>query len=538
MSGVVLTPDQLKEFKPDSGVKLTASDMKDFVPENGNRATSSPPSPPKSRSWSDVPKEALKNAVPSLGKTAENIGSALLHPVDSIESTVRGLSGGLDLFLKAMDLHPSKLYRDPGEYQKDVAVARSLLHHLSGRYGSEEAIKNTLATDPAGALLDASALLSPASGLLRKAGLPGAAEIAEKVTQAPVALAAKGVKAAGKVAGKGMAQTLGRMTGTSAESVAASLKGMPGFLRQMRGTGATEEEISNAGVQRLSRLKGENSDAYEKDLEAIGNSPLSTDPFVKKYVDKMKKERVSSVAGKNLDFSNSSLGPKGPSQLQEAHKLFRKAWNAKNMGFQDVVVMKHQLQNLLDETPYKSRARAVMTHIVKAVDDVLKQHPSYAKLTADYQRRKRVIDQMEKAFSLTTDKKRLNTRTILTKMQTIGRSHSQYGRDLVGKFDPSGNLQAQMYGLEMKPWFRRGMEAPLLWGEGGAAATGALSHSAALPGTGLGLIGLSSPRLVGEAGNLLGKTARGASALAERSRLPASGLLALLEEQGALANGQ
>jgi hypothetical protein len=154
-----------------------------------------------------------------------------------------------------------------------------------------------------------------------------------------------------------------------------------------------------------------------------------------------------------------------------------------------------------------------------------------------YQAQSNVIDQIEKAFSL-KQAGRKNVQTILTKMQTHGRRHNQFARDLLEKLDPSGDISSQMYGLEMKPWFRRGMEAPLLWGEGAAGVTGGLAHSATLPGIGLGLIGASSPRIVGEAGNLLGKAGRGASALAGRSRLPASGLLALLEEEGALGNGQ
>ena len=514
--------------------------MKDFVPDG--KSPKRPPPSPQSRSWSQVPGEALKNALPSLGKTAENIGTALLHPLDSAESAVRGLAGGLDLFLKAMDLHPSKLYRHPEEYQKDVAVARSLLHHLSGRYGSEKAIKNTLATDPAGALLDASALLSPASGLIRKAGLPGAAEMAAKVTQAPVALATKGVKAAGKMAGKGVAQILGKTTGAGPEAVAESVAGRPGFVRQMRGDASEEEDLANEAVRRLGQLKGERSAKYDEALKGLGNDPLSTEPMARNYVEVMKKMGVKAPGGKTLDFSKSSLGfDEGLPKLQSAHTLFRDAWMKKNIGLQEAVVLKHQVGNLLDSTTPGSRAHMVLTKLVKGIDVVLRQHPGYRKMNLSYHAQDRVIDQLEKAFSLKSGK-RMNVQTILTKMHTHSKRKNEFSRALMDKLDPTGDLQARMRGMMMKPAFRHGMTGTwgtgILTGEGVLGGAGLYGHSAALPGIGLAALGLTSPRLVGEAGNLLGKAGRGAGVLADRSRLPASGLLAILEEEGAFANGQ
>ena len=542
MSGIVLSPDQLKEFKPDPGIKLTPEDMKDFVPEGGAQKASPASSSPQKRKWSQVPGEALKNALPSLGKTAENIGSSLLHPLDTVEAGVRGLSGGLDLFLKAMDLHPSKLYRHPEEYQKDVAVARSLLHHLSGRYGSEDAIKNTLATDPAGALLDASALLSPASGLLRKAGLPGAVSVADRVTQAPVALAVKGAKKGTQLAGKGVAQVLGKTTGAGAEAVAESVKGRPGFVELMRGGPQEEEDLANKALARLAQLKMERSQKYDAALKDLGNPLLSTEPMARNYVNVMKKMGVAAPGGKTLDFSKSSLGfDEGLPKLEAAHQLFRDAWMKKNVGLQEAVVLKHQVGNLLDSTKPGSRAQMVLTKLVKGIDDVLKQHPGYRKMNLEYQAQSNLISQLEKAFSLKSANRK-NIQTILTKMHTHSKRKNDFSRALMEKIDPNGDLAARMRGMMMKPAFRHGMTGTwgtgILTGEGVLGGYGLYGHSVALPGVGLGALALTSPRLVGEAGNLLGKGGRMVGSLAKRSRLPASGLLALLEEEGALTNGQ
>ena len=493
---------------------------------------------PTSNSWGSVAEGAIKNALPSMGHAAESIGSAIIHPLSTLESTVRGASGGLDLAMKAAGLHPSQLYHSPDEYQKDVSVARSMMNHLSGRYGSEDAIKNTLATDPAGALLDASALLSPASGLLRDAGLPQVGAMADKLTQAPVNAAMAGTKVLAKKAGQGVAQVLGKTTGAGPEAVAESVDGRPGFVKQMRGDAGAEEDLANTAVQRLGQLKMDRSKKYETARSALGNPELSTEPMVKNFVDRMTKENVSVGDAKKLDFSKSSLGyDEGLPQIENAHKLFRSAWQKKNIGLQDAIVLKHQVANLLDSTKPGSRAYAVLTDLTKGVDKVLKQHPEYRKMSLEYAAQSKHIDQLEKAFSLKSGK-RQNIQTILTKMHTHSKRKNEFSRDLIDKLDPSGDLQAQMRGMMMKPVFRHGMSGTWIGPSIGLDVGGAgLAHSA-LPLAGLLPLLATSPRLIGEAGNLAGKTGRAANTLTGRSLVPSSALGALLNEEGNNPNDQ
>ena len=492
---------------------------------------------PTSKSWGSVAEGAIKNALPSLGRTAENVGSALMHPLDTVEGIVRGASGGLDLAMKAAGLHPSQLYHSPEEYQKDVATAHQMMNHLKSRYGSEDAIKNTLATDPAGALLDASAILSPASGMFRKAGLPGASDVASAVTQAPVTAAIAGAKGLARKAGQGVAQVLGKTTGAGPEAVAESVAGRPGFVNQMRGDAGTEEDLANTAIQRLGQFKMDRNKKYESARAALGNPELSTEPMVQNFVDRMNKEKVSVGDAKKLDFSKSSLGyDEGLPQIENAHKLFRSAWQKKNIGLQDAIVLKHQVGNLLDSTKPGSRAYAVLTDLTKGVDKVLKQHPAYRKMSLEYAAQSKYIDQLEKAFSLKSGK-RQNIQTILTKMHTHSKRKNEFSRDLIDKLDPTGDLQAQMRGMMMKPAFRHGMSGTWIGPSIGLDVGGAgLAHSA-LPLAGLLPFLSTSPRLVGEAGNLAGKAGRAVKALSDRSNIPASALGALLNAEGNNENG-
>jgi hypothetical protein len=493
--------------------------------------------PVSAPSWGSVAESSLKNALPSLGRTAENVGSALMHPLDTVEGIVRGASGGLDLAMKAAGLHPSQLYHSPEEYQKDVATAHQMMNHLKSRYGSEDAIKNTLATDPAGALLDASAILSPASGMFRKAGLPGASDVASAVTQAPVTAAIAGAKGLARKAGQGVAQVLGKTTGAGPEAVAESVAGKPGFVNQMRGDAGTEEDLANTAIQRLGQLKMDRNKKYESAQAALGNPELSTEPMVQNFVDRMNKEKVSVGDAKKLDFSKSSLGyDEGLPQIENAHKLFRSAWQKKNIGLQDAIVLKHQVGNLLDSTKPGSRAYAVLTDLTKGVDKVLKQHPEYRKMSLEYAAQSKYIDQLEKAFSLKSGK-RQNIQTILTKMHTHSKRKNEFSRDLIDKLDPTGDLQAQMRGMMMKPAFRHGMSGTWIGPSIGLDVGGAgLAHSA-LPLAGLLPFLSTSPRLVGEAGNLAGKAGRAVKALSDRSNIPASALGALLNAEGNNENG-
>jgi hypothetical protein len=108
--------------------------------------------------WSDVPSEAISNLPSSAVKLAGGIANAVIHPVDTVLGLHSIASGA------AQSLLPESL--QPDSRLKDRQAASAAFDALKVRYGSEEALKNTLAHDPSGALMDVATVAMPVAGKL------------------------------------------------------------------------------------------------------------------------------------------------------------------------------------------------------------------------------------------------------------------------------------------------------------------------------------------------------------------------------------
>ena len=106
---------------------------------------------PQPRSWSDVPREAVGNLLPSAGRFARSIVEPLAHPIKTVEGISRVARGGL------------------GINPEDAPAWEATKRFFVDRYGSEDALKNTIATDPVGFAADVSTVLTGGGALAAKA---------------------------------------------------------------------------------------------------------------------------------------------------------------------------------------------------------------------------------------------------------------------------------------------------------------------------------------------------------------------------------
>lgn len=121
--------------------------------------------------WGEVGKSALKNAPQSAANVAKGIASAAYD--------LRGIvTGEGTAFLQGLNSLGDALH---GGLQKAGIVNKTeipdqsakfdaLMDALKARYGGTEAIKKTIATDPAGVVMDVLGVVQPVSGLVGKAG--------------------------------------------------------------------------------------------------------------------------------------------------------------------------------------------------------------------------------------------------------------------------------------------------------------------------------------------------------------------------------
>ena len=117
---------------------------------------------PGELSWLDVPGQALKNAPASAWRLAQNLGEAIMHPVDTARAV-----GDVVVGLK----RKGQRYFDPAlPVEPEEAAADALIQYGKDRYGSEEGLKRTLAYDLVGALADGSTLLTGGAGAAKGLG--------------------------------------------------------------------------------------------------------------------------------------------------------------------------------------------------------------------------------------------------------------------------------------------------------------------------------------------------------------------------------
>jgi len=127
------------------------------------------PFAPKKRSWMDVPGEALSNIPSSAANLAKGLYQAVTNPAQTVSGAMDVAAGGLQNALpKSVVNFVNQFETNPEAAQRAVQAANAAGGMVKERYGSADAIKNTLATDPVGAAGDLSLLLSGGAGVAAK----------------------------------------------------------------------------------------------------------------------------------------------------------------------------------------------------------------------------------------------------------------------------------------------------------------------------------------------------------------------------------
>jgi hypothetical protein len=112
------------------------------------------PVQPQGMSWSDVPGQALRNAPQSAVNLGKAIAQPFLHPIDTALSLGR-LAGGVgSKIVGAADAASEAVggpsLQEPWQKQSAEAPLNAVGGFIKDRYGSVDALKKTLATDPVG----------------------------------------------------------------------------------------------------------------------------------------------------------------------------------------------------------------------------------------------------------------------------------------------------------------------------------------------------------------------------------------------------
>jgi hypothetical protein len=470
-----------------------------------------------------VAEEAVSGFGASAKREAMAIWDAVSSPIETAK-TVGQLGYGI-----LQNTLPDEVVQLIGEDEESQQLASAVGEYVADRYGGIENIKRTVATDSAGFMADLAGVLSGGATIAAKVVATAAkAGRGAKLARVPAALEkfaknasridpiTSGLLVAGKIAKVGnkkliapaVATTLSFTSGTGREAVSQAYKaGKEGgdavkrFRDSLTGKADPTEVVANARFN-LDILYKQRRKNYLEGKANLKDINLSLSPVLSKLAEFQNKRTTNA--------STIEAAEKAAEILQRAEKQ-----NYKSLA--DFDELKRTLNS--EAMNYTGEARSALSEMAelvrKSIDDV---DPNYGKVMKSYENASKIIQEIEKALSVGNNK---TAEVALKKLLTSMRDgvSTNYGQRLNLAQELEGvtggkKFMSQLAGQELSSVVPRGLQGRVTsaLATGGAAygvGAGMLSPSSLLP------LALASPRFVGEASQLAGRTARRAQQAAQ-----------------------
>jgi len=207
---------------------------------SGQNAPPPKKAPPK-RSLFGAAVEAIPNIPSSAAEFATGLYTAVTNPIETAGTLLDIAAGGLKT--GAQKALPKNVYNfindldaNPQAAERAMRTAQQFGGQMADRYGTYDAIKNTLATDPVGFAADMSTLLSGGSSVAARAGRTGPAGALNKMAQVtnPVNVLKPAGRAVAKAAGRAPLKIANVMAPKSAAYMEAAEGRAPELIAQLR----------------------------------------------------------------------------------------------------------------------------------------------------------------------------------------------------------------------------------------------------------------------------------------------------------------
>ena len=505
----------------------------------------------ENRTWGDAAKEGLVNIPGSAVNVVKNIGTALFNPIDTLEGVADVVTGyGIDNNVFGMgdgfeaksqeNIKKIDLAINDAQSKGDLARVKRLqearvkfeglsksytdksgnmTQMIKDRYGSEQAIKNTIATDPFGLALDATGVGGVARQTARLAGKAG--KVGNAVGKAtdfidPIANLGGGVKAIGRGAGALLdtatarvgSQAFGGALRAGADSAQSFLtrKQNPskGFVEQMRGKIDDTELVELAQRKLSDAIKSKNA-KYDKSMGKIGQTRVT----------KAFDELNATIKKTKDDFARTSGIVTDPAMLKFLNLMegkvnyFKK--NKKLHTIEGMDKLKQSLQGQIESLPLgsnqmKTAGSRIANNVRTAIGNV---DPAYKKMMKEYGADAQFIkDDLGKTLSLSKQSGKTIDST-LRKLTSASRNNvnTNFGSRLktiqsLDEFGEVGALIPQIMGNAFKGFAPRSIG----FSTAGVGAAGGVATGVASIPMAAGFLMAQSPRVIGEILYKMGQT--------------------------------
>ena len=510
-------------------IKAAKEQYKSSKKPKGQPTPDPDPTPtPAKKDYTDVGLgQVAEEAVSGFGASAKREAMAIWDAVSSPIETAKTV-GQLGYGILQNTL-PDEVVQLIGEDEESQQLASAVGEYVADRYGGIENIKRTVATDSAGFMADLAGVLSGGATIAAKVVATAAkAGRGAKLVGVPAALEkfaknasridpiTSGLLVAGKIAKVGnkkliapaVATTLSFTSGTGREAVSQAYKaGKEGgdavkrFRDSLTGKADPTEVVANARFN-LDILYKQRRRNYLEGKANLKDTNLSLAPL-----------RAKLIELQNIRTTNAST----IEAAEKAAEILQRAEKQNYKSLADFDELKRTLNS--ESMNYTGEARSALSQMAelvrKSIDDV---DPNYGKVMKSYENASKTIQEIEKALSV-GDKK--TAEVALKKLLTSMRDgvSTNYGQRLNLAQELEGvtggkKFMSQLAGQELSSVVPRGLQGRVTsaLATGGAAyglGAGLLNPSSLLP------LALASPRFVGEASQLAGRTARRAQQAAQ-----------------------
>jgi hypothetical protein len=502
-----------------------------------------------SRSWADTAGDLLAGAVRGAGsigatlvdqvrgKMADPISKAvpeLMPPgaAQALANAPRGaaLRAGMDEGLRSLGAQPDSIAYKGGQLAGEIAGTAGVGGGVGRMLGAVPALAKFAPVVQSGGLtLGPASTGSYAANLaLRAAGgaANGAATASlinpETAAEGAIAGAALPVAVKGaQYAGKGVSlltkNALGRMTGTSPETMsaayAAGKNGSQDFLNNMRGNASFDDVVESA-KSGLEKMRADRGAQYRS-----GMMDISADKTVLDFapIDNAMRKVQEIGSYKGIQTNKNAAGI--VDELSQTVSQWRQLNPAEYHTPEGLDALKRAIGDIRDATQFGTPARRAADSVYNSVkSEITNQAPVYSKVMGDYAKASEALKETEKALSLG---ERASSDTAIRKLQSLMRNNAQsnYGNrlSLAQQLEEKGGVQLTpaIAGQALNTWTPRGIAGAI---QAGGIGLGALASNPLLAAG----LPLTSPRLMGEVAYKAGLLSNAAGGIGQG----ATGLLA------------
>lgn len=441
---------------------------------------------------------AISNLPSSFGNLVSSIIDAVTSPVQTAKSVLDVGAGALQNVL------PERFVQAVGEDKKSREMARMVGKELANRYGTGEALKQTIATDPAGFLADLSTILTGGS-------LAAPRTVSQQLSRAagyvdPLSLAAKGTGAALNVGGRAASEILGVTTGAGREPIAQAFRaGQEGgqtaevFRRNLQ-KNATLKEVLDDTKNALQGLMNERQTQYRSGMVNIQRD--------KSILDFAGIDKAIADAQGRVTFKGQVKDQAGFDALNNVRQMVDDWKNLNPADFhtpEGLDALKQKVGSVLEDIDPKTRAYGTVSEVYNSIrSEIVKQAPTYANVMRSYTEATEKINEIQKSLNLgRTASADTTLRKLLGSLRDNVNANFGQRLQLLEELDKQGKIVPALAGISLSQLTPRGLSRAT------APGTGVLLGVTGNVPAAITSLVASSPRVAGEAAYAAGVGARG-----------------------------